>query len=271
LNLAYQINADQLNHRYAFDNIAVMTQKEFDDWFVRLPRSSYDLIDDGGVINIVTVANKLTRRILLKQDDWDEWRESEFKQLDQYATQNMFGKPCHVTKQSAVFNLIWTYVIKEFDARKKARCTCDGSTRGGQVRVMDHTFANSIDQTGSRIFYATAAAENLLVFGADVSNAFGEAPPPKQGFYIRPDNAFKEWYVSRYVSEIPEGWVIPVLAAMQGHPESPRLWEKHCDRILRNIGLVPTTHEPCLYSGHMDSEKVYFKRQTTSRRFCDHV
>ena len=28
-----QINADQLNQRYAFENIAVMTQKEFDDWF----------------------------------------------------------------------------------------------------------------------------------------------------------------------------------------------------------------------------------------------
>jgi hypothetical protein len=57
------------------------------------------------------------------------------------------------------------------------------------------------------------------VFGADVLNAFGEAPPPKQGFYIRPDVAFKEWYVSRYGKEIPDGWVIPVLAAMQGHPE----------------------------------------------------
>jgi hypothetical protein len=164
-------------------------------------------------------------------------------------------------KQSAVFNLIWTYVVKELDDRKKARCTCDGSTRGGQVRVLDHTFANSIDQTGSRIFYAVAAAENLLVFGADVSNAFGEAPPPKQGFYIRPDTAFREWYKAHYNSDIPDGWVIPVLAAMQGHPESPRLWEKHCNRILKKIGLVPTIHEPCLYLGVIDNEKAYFKRQ----------
>jgi hypothetical protein len=40
-------------------------------------------------------------------------------------------------------------------------------------------YANALDQTGSKIFYALAAAENLLVFGADVSNAFGDAPPPK--------------------------------------------------------------------------------------------
>jgi hypothetical protein len=114
---------------------------------------------------------------------------------------------------------------------------------------------------GSRIFNAMAAAENLLVFGADVSNAFGEVPPPKQGFYIQPDTAFCAWYKAHYGNDIPDGWVIPALAAVQGHPESPRLWEKHCDHILQKIGLVPTIHEPCLYSGYIDSEKVYFKRQ----------
>ena len=167
-----------------------MTQEEFDLWYARLPRCMYDLIDEGGVLNMVTVANKLTRRILLQQDDWAEWNESEFVQLDQYAKQHMFGEPCKVTKTSAVFNLIWTYVIKELDGRKKAQCTCHRSIRGGQVRILDHTFANSIDQNGLRIFYAVAAAENLLVFGADVSNTFGEAPQNKQGFYIRPDTAF---------------------------------------------------------------------------------
>jgi hypothetical protein len=256
-----QINSDQLNHRYSFDNIAVMSQQEFDSWFASLPRNAYNLVEDGGVTNLITNANKLTRHILRQQDDWEDWKDSEYTQLDQYATQNMFGDPCPVSKKSAIFNLIWTYVIKELDGRKKARCTCDGSTRGGQVRVLDHTFANSIDQTGSRIFYATAAAENLLVFGADVSNAFGEAPPPKQGFYIRPDDAFKDWFLSRYGKTIPNGWVVPVLAAMQGHPESPRLWEKHCDRILQRIGFIPTTHEPCLYFGYIEKNKVFFKRQ----------
>ena len=104
----------------------------------------YDLVDEGGVINLISASNKLTRRILLQQDDWADWSECEFIQLNQYAKQHIFGEPCKVRKQSAVFNLIWTYVINELDGRKKARCTCDGSTRGGQVRVLDHTFANSI-------------------------------------------------------------------------------------------------------------------------------
>ena len=60
----------------------------------------------------------------------------------------------------------------------------------GQVRVLDHTFANSVYQTASHIFYGIAAAENLLVFVTDVSNAFGKVPPPKQGFFIHLDWAF---------------------------------------------------------------------------------
>ena len=96
----------------------------------------------------------------------------------------MFGTPVNATGDLSVFNLVWLYVVKELDKRKKARCTCDGSSRGGQVRVLDHTYANCVDQTSSRLFYAIAAMENLMVYGADVTNAFGEAEAPKQGFHI---------------------------------------------------------------------------------------
>ena len=125
----------------------------------------------------------LTRGALLKSDDWDEWQQSEFAQLDQYDEQGMFGTPVNATGDLSVFNLVWSYVVKELDKRKKARCTCDGSSRGGQVRVLDHTYANCVDQTSSRLFYAIAAMENLMVYGADVTNAFGEAEEPKQGFF----------------------------------------------------------------------------------------
>jgi hypothetical protein len=110
----------------------------------------------------------------MKQDDWNDWNESEHLQLDQYDKQFMFGDPVIAEDDSAIFHLVWTYVVKELDGRKKARCVCDGSTRSGQVRVLDHTYANCVDRTGSRIFYAISAAENMLIYGADVSNAFAE-------------------------------------------------------------------------------------------------
>jgi hypothetical protein len=165
---------------------------------------------------------RLTRGKLIKQDDWSNWQDSEFLQLDQYNAQGMFGDPVAVEKDDAVFYLIWAYAVKALDGCKKARCMCDGSTRSGSVKVMDETYANCIDQTSSCLFYAISASEDLLVFGADVSNAFAEAPPPKQGFYIRPDKAFCDWWVlHKRRPPIPEGHVIPALTAMQGHPESP--------------------------------------------------
>jgi hypothetical protein len=81
-----------------------------------------------------------------------------------------------------------------------------------------------LTQTSAKIFYAVSAAENLLILNADVSNAFEEAPPPKQGYYIRPDKAFHDWWVNhKKCPPIPPGAVITGLSAVQGHPESPRL------------------------------------------------
>jgi hypothetical protein len=128
--------------------------------------------------------------------------------------------------------------------------------------VLAETFANCIKQTSARLFYAVAAAENLLIFCADVSNAFAEAAPPKQPFFIQPDRAFHEWWVHHLKRDhIPDGHIIPVLSAMQGHPESPRLWAKHADKILREIGLTPTVHKPCLYCGTFNNHRVLFMGQ----------
>jgi hypothetical protein len=248
-----QLSIDQLSNRWT------STLQPPPD----LPKApTWDIVIDGDVWNVVTKVMKLTRGKLMKQDDWTNWNESKHLQLDQYDKQFMFGDPVAAEDELAIFHLVWTYVVKELDGRKKARCVCNGLSRSGQVRVLDHTYANCIDRTGSRIFYATSAAENMLVYGADVPNAFAVAPPPKQGFYIYPDRAFQDWWVNKKGKPpIPNGHVIPVLGAMQGHPESPRLWEKHIDRILRDIGLTPTIHKPCIYSGLILGKRVLFMWQ----------
>ena len=120
----------------------------------------------------------------------------------------------YTNDRNSIFHLVWTYNIKDVDGRKKARCSCDGSTRGGKAQVLDYTHANCIDHTVSWTFYAVAAAENLIIYGVDVCNAFSEAPPPKHGFYIQPDRAFIEWWNARGRESIQEGQVIPVMQAM---------------------------------------------------------
>ena len=56
--------------------------------------------------------------------------------------------------------------------------------------------------------------------------------------------------------------------AFQGHPESPRLWAKMIDNIIRSeVNLQPITHEPCLYSRYVDGYKVLFLRQVDDFAF----
>jgi hypothetical protein len=248
-----QLTHDQLNNRWEFSTVAE---------HLRSCKPSYKLIDLGDVLNVITRVMPLTRGKLLQQPDWDEWQLLEYLQLNQYDAQGMFGQPVPINTKIAVFHSVWTYAIKAFDLRKKAQWACDGSPRLGQANFLDETYANCVDQTSSRLFYVVSAAKNLLIYGADVSNAFAEAPPPKQGFYIYPERASREWWVNhKQCPPIPDGEVIPILSAMQGHPESPQLWEKHTDTILRECGLVPTVHEACLYSGVIEGKRVICKRQ----------
>jgi hypothetical protein len=244
---------EQMNNRWEFTTVRDLLQS---------CKPSYKLVLSGDVLNVITRVMHLTQGKLMKQPDWEDWQQSEFLQLDQYDTQGMFGPPVKWQDDMVVFHSVWTYAIKAVDSRKKTRWACDGSSWSGQEKILDETYANCVDQTSSRIFYAIAAAENLLVYGADVSNAFAEAPPPKQGFYIHPDRAFQKWWtIHKQRPPIPDGAVIPILSAMQGHPESPRLWEKHADAILRECGLVPMVHEPCLYSGLIANKRVLLMRQ----------
>jgi len=80
---------------------------------------------------------------------------------------------------------------------------------------------------------------------------------------MRIDEAFRDWWENHLNKPPipPEYTVVRVNNAIQGHPESPRLWEKLIDGILRDIGLKPTRHEPCLYHGHFSGKYTLFMCQ----------
>ena len=191
---------------------------------------------------------KLTRRILKQQEDWHDWQLSEFKQLDQFYSQNTFGEPTACPQGANLLPLLWTYLIKD-DGTKKARCCCNGSAKMRGTVTLAETYAASLEQTGARIFWAATALNNFITIGADASNAFAEAPPPKAQLYVRIDNQYREWYKSKYPNRapIPKDFVLPVYGALQGHPESPRLWATLIDKIIRKLNLQPCSHERCLY------------------------
>jgi hypothetical protein len=63
----------QLNDRWEFSTVASHLSK----------KPTYELVDSGEVLNVVTRIMRLTRGKLLKQHDWEEWQALEFLQLDQ--------------------------------------------------------------------------------------------------------------------------------------------------------------------------------------------
>ena len=208
---------------------------------------------------------KLTRRKLQQCDDWNDWLMSEHKQLDQYYDQNTFGQPQFLPNGANVLNLLWTYLIKD-DGRKKARCVCNGSKKMRGSVTLAETYAAALEQNGARIFWAAVALNNFICIGADASNAFAEAPPPKAPLYVHVDPPYREWYKTKFPQKprIPPGSVMRVQGALQGHPESARLWALLIDKVIKDLNLQPCTHEPNLYytKNYSDTgKKVLLLRQ----------
>jgi len=239
----------------------VATHCQLDEWEATVRRLNNENHVEKRQTQVIP--NKLTRKWLMQQSDWDDWQKSEWKQLDQYEQQKMFGQPEPRPSKANILTLLWTYLVKT-NGVKKARCCCNGNPgRQGSI-TLSHTYAACVlEQPAQRIYWGIVALEELIAVGADASNAFAEAPPPKAPLYVLIDKPYRDWYRSKGRGEIQKGSVLRVKHAIQGHPEAPRLWSIFIDDIIRNrqIGLTPTTHEQCLYFGTFNNEKVYFLRQ----------
>ena len=90
----------------------------------------------------------------------------------------MFGDPYELPINANVLDLLWTYLVKT-DGTKKARCICNGQPKFKGTVIFGYTFAKMLDHVGPRIFWGTVASKNLIVRGADASNAFAEAKAQK--------------------------------------------------------------------------------------------
>jgi Reverse transcriptase (RNA-dependent DNA polymerase) len=124
-----------------------------------------------------------------------------------------------------------------------------GSSRYVKAVTMAETYATCVEQPACRLYLSLTAGLCLLAMGADAGNAFAEAPPPQQPFYMIIDDQFMEWWVeSEGNPTLPDDYVLPVNNALHDHRESPRLWEKHIDNITtQHLHFKATTHEKCLY------------------------
>jgi hypothetical protein len=205
----------------------------------------------------------------MKSPEAARWKTSEWTQLSKYQNQGVFGNPCPRPQDpnAVILPFVWTYVHKMAhkgdEIVEKARATCNGGKRHGKAVTIAETYAACVEQPAQRLYWALVAALNLTAIGCDVGNAFAEAPAPSQPFYMYIDDQFRDWWENCLGrAPIPRGHVLKVNKALQGHPEAPRLWHKHIDKILtQQLGFTATTHETCLYQKRIDGDLVILLRQ----------
>jgi Reverse transcriptase (RNA-dependent DNA polymerase) len=208
--------------------------------------------------------SRLTRARLKRLPTWHLWQrgdKGEFAQLDAMAKQGMYGPATSLPAGGILLRQHWTYIFKA-DGTRKARNCCDGSARAAPVLHGEaKTYASCIDQPCMRMFFALCATMDMIVYGADAANAFANSPPPSRPTFVNIDDAYWEWYKERHGIELDRSLVLPVLHALQGHPESGHLWEQLIDGILLELGLKSTTHERNLYRGTVSDVPVLVCRQ----------
>ena len=198
---------------------------------------------------------KLQRQKLKLQADWEGFLHSEWKQLNWYNEVGMFGDPVQRTIDMVILPWVWTYMYKDTEGEinkdaTKSRGTCNSGPRYCNKSSISETYAACVEQPIHWLTWAISTALGLTCKGYDVGNAFAEALAPKFSFYMQPDAQFRQWWRDCLKRpELAPDDVIPIQHALQGHPESPRLWDKYITNMLtdKKFGFKTCTHEPCLY------------------------
>jgi hypothetical protein len=110
---------------------------------------------------------------------------------------------------------------------------------------------------------ALSASLNYVIYKGDVRDAYAHSPGPEMPTFVRICDQFADWYLERKGVPINRSHVIPMLRALQGHPEAGRLWEEHINAILLGpeFGFTNTTHETNIYQGLYNGHKILILRQ----------
>jgi len=155
----------------------------------------------------------------------------------------------------------WQHRIKVNGKRRSHLC-CNGSPRAApEVHSTTNTYASCLEHPVFRLFIAPSAADNLTIFGGDAKDAFAHSPGPSMPTFMKLDDALRELHLERTGVLLDKDLVLPVVRALQGHPEAARLWEEHISEILEKVGFKNTTHKKNIYTGKFCGEKVLLVHQ----------
>ena len=185
----------------------------------------------------------------------------------------MFGDPVKRKLDMAILPWVWTYMYKDTEGElnkdaTKSRGTCNGGPRYCNKSSISETYVACVEQPIHQLTWAISAALGLTCKGYDVGNAFAKAPLPKFLFYMQPDAQFRQWWRDCLKKpELAPDDVIPIQHALQGHPESPQLWDKYITKMLTGdkFGFKTCTHE---YKTDKTNNLMFIVRQVDDLLVC---
>jgi len=201
-------------------------------------------------------SSQFTRSTLKKLDEWGEWKDAEWKQLDSMVTDNMFGSPVSCSDlnrdtQYDIMRVVWSYLVKLHTQKKKGRVCGDGRPLRPAKKCLQKTYAACASMTGIRLLLAIAAYENRVVMATDAVNAYAQSGPLERTTYLVVDDAIREWYYERYKVLLPPGSLIELKSSIQGHPDAGGNWQEKVNLVLSSMNWLSMKHKPCLYRRDM--------------------
>ena len=204
-----------------------------------------------------------TRRKLKQLNNWNEWLHAERKQLDQFHDLEMYGKPTPRPPKSILLRPHWQYQVRKTGERRSRNC-CDGSKRSAPLlHAIASTYSSCVEQPVQRLFFALTAILNYKLYAGDAKDAYAHSPPPEVPTFVAIDGQYADWYKWKFDEHLNPSHVLPVQHALQGHPESGRLWEEHINKILfsKELRFTTTTHDKCIYQTTYKDTKILMLRQ----------
>ena len=144
---------------------------------------------------------------------------------------------------------------------------CNGSKKAvPQLHAVASTWSSCVELPVQRLFMGLCADMGLTIYGGDATDAYAHSPAPTDT-YLAVDDAYADWYYKKNGEHISKRMILPVCHALQGHPESGKMWMKMIDEILiTQLGFRTTTHDRCIYIRERDGEVQLLLRQIDN--FC---
>ena len=140
---------------------------------------------------------------------------------------------------------------------------CNGSKDAApQLHDVASTWSSCVELPVQIVFLGIAADLGNTIYGGDAMDAYAHAPSPSNTF-LTVDNVYMEWFKKKFPGRsIGKKYVLPVNHALQGHPESSKMWMHFIDNILiKEMGFKTTTHDRCIYRKVIDYEVLYILQQ----------